>query len=238
MSDMGLKSKEDYFRRATKHLEQALDNVCLVQDSMTAVKDYMLEALDWFRAGVALIPDESQTIQKFKAALVESLQREEGLRARLASSEAAEFKVVEKKLAESLQREKALEAKLTYSAMGELDEECKEAWRKLRESLQREKDLQRQVILYVESEQRLVAALENLLGEARKLTPSGGHAEPVKPSGPGYTADGNWDVGPAGPVKPPMQWTIPDVTCNTEPVKPAESKPSGPPNISVPFWWA
>ena len=159
MSDMKLKSKEDYFRQASKHLKQALDNVIVAQDSITVVKDYTLEAMDWLRAGAALIPDESQTIQKFKAALVESLQREEGLSARLASSEAAEIeaklKVVEKKLAESLQREK---------------------------------DMQRHVILYVESERRLVAALESLLGEARKLTPSGGHAEPVKPSGPPNTS--------------------------------------------------
>jgi len=163
---MEVKSKEDYFRLAAKHLKQALDNVIVAQDSITVVKDYTLEAMDWLRAGAALIPDESKTIQGLKAALVESLQREEGLRARLASSEAA--------LVESLKREKELEAKLTYSAMAELDEECRAVWRKLRESVEREKDMQRQVI----------TALESLLGEARKLTPSGGHAEPVKPSGP------------------------------------------------------
>ncbi len=210
MSDMEVKSKEDYFRQASKHLKQALDNVIVAQDSITVVKDYTLEAMDWLRAGAALIPDESKTIQGLKAALVESLQREEGLSARLASSEAPEFRVVEKKLAESVEREKAL---------------------------------QRQVIFYVESEQRLVTALERLLGEARKLTPSGGHAEPAELSGPGYTADGNWDVGPAGPVvhRPSQypeykQWHIPDVTCSAEPVKPDEPKPSGPPNIRVPLW--
>ena len=216
------KSKEGYFNLASKHLKQAQDSMGVVQDNMGVVQDSLIEALDWLRAGAASVTDESQTIQKFKAALVESLQREEGLSARLASSEAPEFRVVEKKLAESLKREKELEAKLTYSAMGELDEECKAAWRKLRESLQREKDLQRQVILYVENERRLITALESLLGEARKLTPSGGHEGPVEPSGPGYTADGNWDVGPAGPVKPPKPQTGAEFPpwLNSEPVKP------------------
>lgn len=163
---MEVKSKEDYFRLASKHLEQARDSVEVVQDSMGVVQDSMIEALDWLRAGAASVTDESKTIQKFKAALVELIKREKGLRARLASSEAA--------LVESLKREKELEAKLTYSAMAELDEECRAVWRKLRESVEREKDMQRQVI----------TALESLLGEARKLTPSGGHEGPVEPSGP------------------------------------------------------
>jgi len=208
---MEVKSKEDYFRLAAKHLKQALDNVIVAQDSITVVKDYTLEAMDWLRAGAALIPDESKTIQGLKAALVESLQREEGLRARLASSEAAEFKVVEKKLAESLKREKELEDRLTYSAA-----EFKVVEKKLAESIKREKALEARLdsseaaeaelkvvekrlaeSLQREKEQRLVAAMEKFIREARKLTPSGGHEGPVEPSGPGYTADGNWDVGPA-----------------------------------------
>lgn len=169
---MEVKSKEDYFRQASKHLKQALDNVIVAQDSITVVKDYTLEAMDWLRAGAALIPDESKTIQKFKAALVESLQREEGLRARLASSEAAEFKVVEKKGVEALQRVEELRARLASSEAA------------LVESIKREKELQRLVLFYVDSEQRLVADLESLLVEARKLRLPGGHEEPLKPSGP------------------------------------------------------
>ena len=232
------KSKEGYFNLASKHLKQAQDSMGVVQDNMGVVQDSLIEALDWLRAGAASVTDESQTIQKFKAALIESLQREEGLRARLASSE-AEFRLVEKKLAESIKREKELEAKLTYSAMGELDEECKEAWRKLRESLQREKDLQRQVIFYVESERRLVAALESLLGEARKLTPNDSveaccqnFKECNKPCVP-RAEHWKWRAKESERIGREhqwyKQWRTPDVTCSAEPVK-----PSGSSNTSVP----
>jgi len=203
---MEVKSKEDYFRLASKHLKQAQDSMGVVQDNMGVVQDSMIEALDWLRAGAASVTDESQTIQKFKAALIESLQREEGLRARLASSEAAEFKVVEKKLAESLQREK---------------------------------DLQRQVIFYVESERRLVAALESLLGEARKLTPNDSveaccqnFKECNKPCVP-RAEHWKWRAKESERIGREhqwyKQWRTPDASCNAEPVK-----PSGSSNTSVP----
>lgn len=243
---MEVKSKEDYFRLASKHLKQAQDSVEVAQDSMGVAQDSLIEALDWLRAGAASVTDESKTIQKFKTALVESLQREKGLRARLASSEAAEFKVVERKLAESLKREKELEAKLAYSEMSELDEEFKVVEKKLAESLQREKDLQRQVILYVESEQRLVTALESLLREARKPTPNDSVEvccqnfkecnKPCVPRAEHWKWRAKESEGRGREHQGYKQWHIPDVTCSAEPVKPDEPKPSGPPNISVPLW--
>lgn len=97
-------SKGGCLRLAVKHLKQLQYNT--------------MEALAWLERSEAFVPDESKTMQELRAAMIESLQREEALRGNLVKSEGSrdELKAA---LAKSIERETELERRLAASSARE-----------------------------------------------------------------------------------------------------------------------
>jgi hypothetical protein len=98
-------SKGGCLRLAVKHLKQLQYNT--------------MEALAWLERSEAFVPDESKTMQELRAAMIESLQREEALRGNLVKSEGSrdELKAA---LAKSIERETELERRLAASFAREI----------------------------------------------------------------------------------------------------------------------
>jgi len=86
----------------------------LAIDSLLKLEECCVEAVAWLDKSKAFIPDESKTMQELRAAMIESLQREEALRGNLVKSEGSrdELKAA---LAKSIERETELERRLAAS---------------------------------------------------------------------------------------------------------------------------
>lgn len=180
---------------------------------------------------------------RLEEALAKSIERVKELEARLGHSAAVEieFRAVEKKLSESVKREALLEQKLAASLARE-----------------------RRLTSYVGNLSKMYAEAESILEDIRNFgqdvtSPVFEDLMHIMSQGQENTSSEvccqnfeechnqcvpraehwKWRAKEAEKkVKAyqwHMQWTIPDVTCNAEPVKPAEPKPSGPPNRPRPL---
>jgi len=90
----------------------------LAIDCLLTMEECCADAVSWLEKSKAFVPDESKTVQELRAAMIESLQREEALRGNLVKSEGSrdELKAA---LAKSIERETELERRLAASSARE-----------------------------------------------------------------------------------------------------------------------
>ncbi len=215
-------SKGGCLRLAVKHLKQLQDNT--------------MEALAWLERSDAFVPDESKTVQELKAALLESLQREEALRGNWVKSEDSRVRL-EEALALSEDSREKLKAALAKSIERETELE-----RRLSASFARE----RRLTSYIDGLAKMAAEAESILEDVKNigriLPDVTSNAEPwgqTRDNSPeaccqnfeecdkqcvplaNYWRNRAKEAEKKGMEhKWNMQWVIPDVTCTADPVKP------------------